>query len=175
MPRRFAQVRQQLQLDQFALGHLRPAFHLAAMIAQHRQLRHIAARPASLDRHAEQAMYGQIRIAANRRGEMAVILAGQGVVIVLDRAVHGLLEAAQQSVMDRVRFRLVRGQLQDVLQGEAIRFLLHLVAENAGELGEGLELGRLRGGMDAAQKGDAGPVEMSATASLARSMNSSII
>ena len=67
---------------------------------------------------------------------MAIVLAGQGVVVLLDRTVGRLLQAAQQSVMDRVGLRLVGRFLQDALQAEAIRFLLHLVAENAGELGE---------------------------------------
>ena len=77
--------------------------------------------------------------------------------------------------MDGVQLRLARGLLQDALQGEAVRLALHLVAEDAGELGEALQLGRLRGGMDAAQEtARPGLSRCSATASLAASMNSSI-
>ena len=40
--------------------------------------------------------------------------------------------------MDGMGFGLIGGSVQDVLQGEAIGFVLDLVAENASELGEGL-------------------------------------
>ncbi len=56
--------------------------------------------------------------------------------------------------MDGMRLGLIGRLIEDALQGEAVGVALDLVAEDAGELGEGLELGGFRGGMDAAQEGD---------------------
>src|SRR5206468_3805551 len=113
----------------------------------------IAAGAAGLQPLAQQAMYREVGIAANGRREMAIRVAGQSVVAFLLRTVGRLLEAAQQGVVDRVRIRTVHGLLQHALQGKAIDMAFHLVTETAGEIGEGLELDRFRGRVDAAEKG----------------------
>src|SRR4051812_12157581 len=83
---------------------------------------------------------------------MAIILAGQGIVALFFRAVSRLLQTTQHSVMDSVDIRLADRLLQDTLEREAVGFTLDFVAQNASELGERLELIRLRRRVNPAQE-----------------------
>ena len=74
------EVGEQLDPDQLALGGLGPALGARAVLAQHDQLVMVAARLLPLEPGDQLAMDLQVGIAADRRGEVAVVLAGQGVV-----------------------------------------------------------------------------------------------
>ena len=60
----------------------------------------------------------EVGVAADRRGEVAVVLAGQGVVPLGLGGVDRLLQAAQQAVVDGVRLGLVGGLGEDALELE---------------------------------------------------------
>src|SRR5262249_8063682 len=100
----------------------------------------------------ELTMDGQIRIAADGRGEMSVILAGQRVMAFFLWAILGLFEASEEGIMHGVRLGLVGRLLENALERKPIHFLPRLVAEKARERGECSELRRVGGRMDAAQK-----------------------
>lgn len=169
-----AHVDEQLVLDQLALRHLRPAFHLRAVLAQNDQLAVVALRMPLLEDAIEQAVDDEVRIPANRRREVAVILACQGVMLLLLRTVRRLLQATQHRVVDGPPLGLLGRVVEQLLEREAVGFVLDLVAEMANELGERMQLRRLRGRMDATQECDLAIVDASATDSFAVSMNSSI-
>src|SRR5262249_60282476 len=97
----------------------------------------------------------QIRVAANRRGEVAVVFTSQGVMTFFLRTVNRLLQAAQEGVMNRVDIGLIGGFLEHALQGKSVRVVVDLVTKTAGKVGEGLELRRFGSGMNAPQEGHA--------------------
>src|SRR6266496_54692 len=83
---------------------------------------------------------------------MTVGVAGQGIMAFFFRTVDGLLEAAEERIMNGIDFRSARRFFQNPLQGESIQFTLHFVAQAASEVGEGFELIRLRPGVYAPEE-----------------------
>ena len=78
----------------------------------------------------------EVGVAADRRGEVAVIVAGQGVMPLGLGRVGRLLQAPQQAVVDGVALGLVGRLGEDALELEPALRVLDLEAEAAGELGE---------------------------------------
>src|SRR5438552_10959495 len=97
-------------------------------------------------------MHVEIGVTPDRRGEVAVVVAGEGVVLVLDRRVGRLLEAPQQGVMDRGPLRLVGRFVEHPLQLEPVLRPADRVAEQPGEGGERGQLLLVRGRVDAAEE-----------------------
>ena len=89
--------------------------------------------------------------------------------------VDRLLEAPEQAEVDGVGLGLVGGLGQDPLELEPALGVLDLDPQAPGELGELLELAGLGVGVGPAEEADLGSVRCEATASLAASMNSSMI
>ena len=80
------QVGQELDLDQLALGGLGPALGPRAVLGQDDQLVDVALGLLAVEDRGELAVDLEVGIAADRRGEVAVVLAGQGVVALRARA-----------------------------------------------------------------------------------------
>ena len=93
------QVRQQLDLLQLALGFLGSLLAFAAMLAQQHLLAEVIERLLAGRQGVKHAMHGQVRVAANRRGEVAVVLAVESVVPFIGRAIDRLLHAAEHGVV----------------------------------------------------------------------------
>ena len=124
---------------------------------------------------AELAVDLEVGIAADRRGEVAVILAGQGVMPLGLGGVVRLLEAAQEGVMDGVGLGPLGRLGQDALELEAALGRVDRDPKAAGELAELAELARLGVGVDPAGGiRRASRSRNEATASLAASMKSSM-
>ena len=96
------QVGQQFHPDQLALGGLGASLGARAVLGEHDQLVMTAARLFPLEPGDQLAMDLQVGIAADRRGEVAVVLAGQRVVPLGLGRVGGLFQAAKQAVVDGV-------------------------------------------------------------------------
>ena len=94
----------------------------------------------------------EVGIAADRRGEVAIILARQRVMAFGLRRVDRLLEAPEQAEVDGVCLGLVGRLGEDALELEPALGVLDLDAEAAGEVGEVLELARLGVGVDPAEE-----------------------
>ena len=94
----------------------------------------------------------QVGIAADRRGEMAIALAGQGVMPIFLRTVDGPLQRSQHRIVHRVLGRLAGDGVQQPLQLEPAFQAVGLQAQAGDEFGQGLQLARVGGLMDAAQK-----------------------
>ena len=90
----------------------------------------------------DQPVYRQIGIAANRRGEVAIAIAGQRIVAFFLRAVDGPLQRPQHGEVDGVLLRPAHGRGQQLLQGEAAFETLRLVAQFGHELGQHAQLFR---------------------------------
>ena len=75
----FLEVSQKLDSDQIALGGFGPAFGAGAVLAQGKQLVVVAAGLLPLEPGDQLAMDLQVGIAPDRRGEVAVVLACQGI------------------------------------------------------------------------------------------------
>ena len=88
--------------------------------------------------------------------------------------VVGLLQAAQQPVVDGVLLRLAGDLGEDALELESALRVLDVEAQAAGEFGELVELERLGGGVRRRRNRISWADSVPATASLAASMNSSI-
>ena len=103
----------------------------------------------------------EVRIAANRRREVAVAVAGQGVVAFFLGAVDGPLHRAERGVVDGMFARVALHGVEQLLQLEAVFQVLDFVAQLADELGEQLlHLPRVGAAMHAAQENPAGVVEL---------------
>jgi hypothetical protein len=130
------------------------------VVAERHQLAHVGGRLAGLHPPVEEAVDLQVRVSADRAGEVAVVGAGQGVVLVLDRRVGGLLEAPQEGVVDGGALGLVGGLVQDALQLEAVLEPPQRVSEDVGETGERGQLLLVGGRVDAAQERHPEPAEV---------------
>src|SRR5438477_9917973 len=97
-------------------------------------------------------MNRQVRVAADRRCEVAVVRTREREVLLLERAIDRLLETPQEGVVDGVSLRFVRRLAEDSLKRKAIGLAADVVAEDAGEVGERLELGGVRRRVDAAEE-----------------------
>ena len=124
------------------------------MLGQDGQLVEVALGLLARDHGGELAVDLEVGIAADRRGEVAVVLARQGVMAFGLGGVVRLLEAPQEAVMDGVRLGLVGGLGEHALKLEPALGLVDLEPEAPGELGELQELARLGVGVAAAQEAD---------------------
>src|ERR1044071_1533355 len=70
------EVNENLQLNEFAFGGLGSALHLRTVFAEGREFGQIGGGFLVFDPAAEQAMHNQVWITANRRREVAIVLAG---------------------------------------------------------------------------------------------------
>ena len=122
------------------------------MLAQHDEVvEDMGPRRAAGERFSQQAVDGQVRIAADRGGEVAVAIAGQGVVA-LFLGVDGALQRPQHGEVDRPVFRPARDGGQQLLQLEAALEVRGGKAKFADELRQGADF-RLAGGwVDAAEE-----------------------
>ena len=98
----------------------------------------------------------EVGIAADRRGEVAIILAGEGVMPFGLGGVDRLLEAPEQAEVDGVGFGLVGGLRQDALEFEPAAGVLDFDPQAVGEVGEVLELAGLGVGVGSAEEADLG-------------------
>ena len=146
------QVGQQLDPDQLALGGLGPPLGPRAVLAQDEQLVDVAPRLLALEQRDELAVDLQVGIAADRRGEVAIVVAGQGVMPLVLGRVDRLLQAAQQAVVDGVLLGLAGRLLEDALELEPALRQVEREAQAAGELGELVELVRLGVGVHPAEE-----------------------
>ena len=102
------------------------------MLAEYDQLIVLGSRLLALEPSDQLPVDLQVGIAANRRGEVAIVVAGERIVSLgLGRVVR-LLEAAEQSVVDRVFLGRADGLLEDSLELEPALRLVELEAEAAG-------------------------------------------
>ncbi len=122
------------------------------MLAQHGQLAKIVARFLARQHRIEQPMDRQVGIAADRRGEVAIAFAGQGIMPLFRRTVDRALQAPQHRVVDGVLVRLARDQAQQLLQLEPAFQAVGRQAQAADEFGQGLQLARVGGLMHAPQE-----------------------
>src|SRR5262245_3447788 len=113
-----AQVGQEAQLDRLALGRLGPPLRLRAMLGDVTQLLLVGLRLSAGEPLAEQPVDGQVRVPADRRSEMTVVVAGQGEVLVLLCGVNRLPQAAEHGVVDRVALRPAGAVAEDALEVE---------------------------------------------------------
>ena len=137
------EVGEELDFDQFAFGVGGAAFGARAMLGECRKPLRVGFEQRfelfPVGEQPHDPMNGQVGIAADRTGVVAVVFAGEGVVPqILDR-VFGLFHTAEESIVDR----LLRGEFFDLLQeflevATALR-ALQLEAERFDELGEAEE------------------------------------
>ena len=169
------QVGQQLDLDQLALGRLGPALGPRAVLGQDGQLVVVAGGLLAFEERHELAVDLEVGVAADRRGEVAVVVAGQGVVPLALGGVDGLLEAAEQAVVDGVRLGGLGRLGQDALELEAALRLVDLEARGSRtNSANSRSLGGSGSAWPRRRKPTCASVRCEATASLAASMNSSM-
>ena len=130
----------------------------------------------AVEQGSELAVDLEVGISADRRGEVAVVVAGQGVVALGLGGVDGLLQAPQQPVMDRVAPRASpAASARTALELEPALGLLDLEARGCGRTRRTRRASPARGrSVPGGGSRRAGSVRAVATASLAASMNSSI-
>ena len=104
-------------------------------------------------------MHGQVGIAANRAREVAIVFDAERVVPDVRGRVLGLLQTAQQGVIDGPLVRPAGDTLQQVLQIAAALALFERIAQNLGELSQQLELGEIGLAVSASDEGDSPIVE----------------
>ena len=96
----------------------------------------------------------QVGIAADGRSEVAIAIAGQGIVAFFLRAIGRPHERTQHGEMDRPLLGPTDDCVQELLQLEAAAQVSNLNAEFLDEFAEGLDLGRAGRLVDASQKGE---------------------
>ncbi len=148
------QVGEELHADQLALRGVGPTLGAGTVLAQHDQLVRTVRGLLPFEPGDQLAMHLQIGIAADRRGEVAIVRARQRVMSLGFGRVIGLLQAAEQPVVDRVLFRLARRFFEDALEFEPALRLVDRQAQAAGELGELVELEGLGVGVGAPEEED---------------------
>ncbi len=112
----------------------------------------MGSRRAAGENIVQEAVDGQVGITADRGGEVAIAIAGQGVVAVFIRSIDGALQRPQHGEVDRPLFRPARRPGQELLQLEAALQVCGGKAEFANEVAQGADLrfaGRL---VDAAEE-----------------------
>ena len=108
----------------------------------------------------DQPVDREVGIAADGRREVAVAVAGEGVVAFFLGAVDGPLHRAEHGVVDGVLARVALHRVEQLLQLEAVFQVLDFEAELADELGEHLHLARVGAAVDAAEEDQAGVGEL---------------
>jgi hypothetical protein len=114
------------------------------------------------DRGGDEAVHDEVRVTADRRGEMRVVPRGEGEVGLRLGRVSRLLHAAED---ERVHERLLGASahvLEQLLErlGGALGALAERQVEGAQELAEALDLGRVGRLVDAVDRGDAPAVQL---------------
>ncbi|MCY1290883.1 hypothetical protein D9M70_400460 [compost metagenome] len=113
--------------------------------------------PLGADQAADRAVHQQVRIAADRRGEVGVGLVVQAEVAVVLRGVHRLAEGTQHHRLDQLEVRTALDLLQQRLVVRRGRFALAAVqgqAEFAEELAQVVQLFLRRAVVDPVQRGN---------------------
>ena len=154
-----AEVGQQLELGQITFGRFGAILALGAVFSQNDHLAEVADGLAAGDNRLQQPVNGQVGIAADRRGEMAVALAGQRVVLLFFRTVDRPLHRAQHCIVDGALLWAAGYPIQKLLQLEAAFQALGLEAQIGDELSEGFEFPRCGGLVDAAEEEQSAAVE----------------
>ena len=141
-----------MSLVSVAFGGLGPLLAVGPVAAQRHQLVVVVARLGLGENRIQQPVDRQVGIAADGRGEMAVALAGQGVVAFFLGAVDRPLQRAEHGEVDGMLLGPSHGGGQQLLQLEAALQAVGLVAQFGHELLEQLDFRRAGRLVDAAEE-----------------------
>ena len=158
---------QEFDTGQFTFGFGGVLLHEVAVLAQLGELVEVGKVPSGFlgesagEVGLEQAVDGEVGVAADGAGEVAVMFGSQGVVGHGSRAVLGTLHALEDGQVDDERFGFAGDAVEQVLQAFAVDVFGDGVATDVEDAGAFTRGQSVRFGVDTPQEGDAEAVEES--------------
>ncbi len=153
-------VVEQFHLLELALGFGGPLLAFAAVVAIGQELVHPLLGLLAAVELVDEAVDREVRVAADRRGEVAVAIARQCVVTFFLGAVGRSLHRAERGIVDGVLARVALHRVEQFLQLEAVFEVVDFVAKLADEFGEDLHLSRIGAAVNASQENQAGVFQL---------------